>query len=146
VDLKTLRVTQFPGADGLRAPVYSPDRKHLVAIVADGPQAGKLMLFDVDSQRWTPLIEGNLRNTATWPYWSRDSKYVYGQDVAAGAEQPVFRVRISDREVEVIATRKQFVRADVRAFGLTGLTPEGSPLVSLIRAEDEMYAIDVDFP
>jgi hypothetical protein len=80
-----------------------------------------------------------------WSYWSCDSKYVYGQHFR-GTEQPVFRVRVSDRKLEVVATRKQFARADVMAFGLSGLTPDGSPLVSLLRSEDDIYAVDVDFP
>ena len=143
LDLKTRHITQLPGSQGLRAPAYSPDGKY-VAAIAWG--SGRMALFDVHSQRWTRLTKGNLANTSTWSYWSRDSKYVYGQELADSADEPVFRVRISDRKVEVVATRKQFTRADVKAFSLTGLTPDGSPLVSLMRSEDEIYALDVDFP
>jgi Tol biopolymer transport system component/DNA-binding winged helix-turn-helix (wHTH) protein len=142
VDLRTRHITPFPGSVGLRAPVYSPDGKHVAAIA----WGGGLMLFDVHSQRWTHLTEGSFLNTSAWSYWSRDSKYIYGQDVLAGADQPVFRVRISDRKVEVVATRQQFARTDVKEYSLTGLTPDGSPLVSMIRSEDEIYAVDVDLP
>jgi Tol biopolymer transport system component/DNA-binding winged helix-turn-helix (wHTH) protein len=143
IDLRTRHITPFPGSEGLRAPVYSPDGKHVAAIIGSD---GGLMLFNVRSQRWTHLTDGNLLNNSVWSYWSRDSKYIYGQDVLAGADQPVFRVRISDGKVEVIATRQQFARTDVKEYSLTGLTPDGSPLVSMKRSEDEIYALDVDLP
>jgi len=101
------------------------------------------MLFDVQSARWTELARG------TWfyvpPYWSRDGRYVYVQDLA-GVDQPIFRVRISDHKTEVLTTRKQFTRADAAAYSLTGLTPDGSPLASLQRSPGDIYALDVDFP
>jgi Tol biopolymer transport system component/DNA-binding winged helix-turn-helix (wHTH) protein len=142
VDLRTHHITPFPGSVGLRAPVYSPDGKHVAAIA----WGGGLMLFDFHSQRWTQLTEGSFLNNSVWSYWSRDSKYIYGQDVLAGADQPVFRVRISDGKVEVVATRQQFARTDVKSYSLSGLTPDGAPLVSMIRSEDEIYALDVDLP
>jgi Tol biopolymer transport system component len=143
LDLRTRHITPFPGSVGLRAPVYSPDGKYVAAIIGSD---GGLMLFDVHSQRWTHLTDGRLLNNSVWCYWSRDSKYVYGQDVLAGADQPVFRARISDGKIEVVATRQQFVRTDVKEYSLTGLTPDGSPLISMMRSEDEIYAVDVDLP
>jgi hypothetical protein len=101
------------------------------------------MLFDLHLQRWTELAR------ATWfhvpPYWSRDGRYVYAQDLG-GVDQPVFRVRISDHKSEVVTTLKQFARADVTAYSLAGLTPDGEPLASLHRSNSDIYALDVDFP
>jgi hypothetical protein len=34
----------------------------------------------------------------------------------------------------------------VKEYSLAGLTPDGSPLVSMKRSEDEIYALDVDLP
>jgi Tol biopolymer transport system component/DNA-binding winged helix-turn-helix (wHTH) protein len=141
LDLMTHEIAQLPGSDGLRAPAYSPDGKYVAAIV--GVDGRQLMLFDVQSQRWTELARANWFDVP--PFWSRDGKYVYAQELA-GVDQPVLRVRITDRKVEVIANRNQFARADVKAYTLVGLTPDGSPLVSLILSLDEIYALGVDFP
>lgn len=140
LDFTTHEVNQVPGSEGLRAPAYSPDGKEMVAVGTDGR---RLMLFDVQSERWVELARGTWFNVP--PYWSRDGKYVYAQDLA-GVDQPVVRVRVSNRKVEIVATRKQFARSDVKAYSLAGLMPDGSPLVSIILGHDDIYALDVDFP
>ena len=141
LELKTRRVSQFPNSQGLRAPAYSPDGRYVAAISAN--PANRLMLFDVRAQHWTELAH------ATWlyvpPHWSRDSQYVYAQDLG-GIDQPVFRVRISDHKTETVTSLKQFARADATAYSLAGLTPDGSPLASLQRSPSDIYALDVDFP
>jgi hypothetical protein len=34
----------------------------------------------------------------------------------------------------------------VVGYRLTGLTPDDSPLATLIRSNSDLYALDVDFP
>jgi Tol biopolymer transport system component/DNA-binding winged helix-turn-helix (wHTH) protein len=141
LDLRTHEISQLPGSEGLRAPAYSPDEKYVSAVVAaDGSQ---LMLFDVRSERWTELARSKWFGVP--PFWSRDGKYLYVQDLRP-VDQPVLRIRIGDRKMEVVATRKQFTRADVKYYILTGVTPDGFPLVSLILSQDDIYALDVEYP
>jgi len=132
LDLKTRQVFVLPGSQGLRAAAFSPDGRYVAAVSAD--PGNRLMLFDVRSERWTQLAQAN------WfylpPYWSRDSRYVYAQDIES-VDQPVFRVRISDHKQEVVTTLNQFARADVTAYSLAGLTPDGEPLASLIRSSSD---------
>ncbi len=40
----------------------------------------------------------------------------------------------------------QFARADAMGFLLAGMTPEGSPLASLMLSRGDIYELDVDFP
>jgi Tol biopolymer transport system component len=141
LDLKTRQVSALPGSQGLRAPTFSPDGRYVAAMSADPPN--RLMLFDVQSQHWIELARGNVLYLP--PYWSRDGRYVYAQDLA-GTDQPVFRVRISDHKQEVVTTLNQFARADATAYSLAGLTPDGEPLASLLRSTSDIYALDVDFP
>ncbi|HEX4543446.1 MAG TPA: winged helix-turn-helix domain-containing protein [Candidatus Acidoferrum sp.] len=140
IDLKTKQQSLLPGSEGFQEPARSPDGRYVAALANDSES---LMLFDSLSQRWTELAKGL---GLFGPAWSRDSKYVYSQDVSAGSEQPIFRVRISDRKAERIATASQILRADVNRFYFLGLAPDGSPLVTLTHGNSDIYALDVDFP
>lgn len=102
------------------------------------------MLFDYARQRWSKLAEGT-------PYgwgirWSADSQYVYFQRPDENPDQPISRVRISTGTIEQITSARQILRADVLGYTMTGLTPDGSPLASLIHRNSDIYVLDVDLP
>ena len=104
----------------------------------------KLMLFDFARQQWSPLADG-------LPYgwgirWSADSKYVYYQHHYGGEEQPIFRVRVRDRQVEPITSSREILRSDVLSYTMTGLAPDDSPLVSLLRRNSDIYALQLELP
>jgi len=71
---------------------------------------------------------------------------VYYQHIYDGEEQPIFRVRIKDRKVEQITTSRQILRADVLSYSMTGLTPDNSPVASLVRRNSDLYALELDLP
>jgi WD40 repeat protein len=130
----------FPGSEGLQDSAPSPDGRYLAAL---GVDYKSLMLFNFQAGRWAELATGaGLFGLA----WSPDSKYAYSQDLYQGPEQPIFRVRISNRKIERIATSRQILRADVVSFSFLGLAPDGSPLVTLLRSNSDIYALDVYFP
>jgi Tol biopolymer transport system component len=137
LDWKTRRFAELPGSQGLDAESFSPDGKYLAASTID---TTKLMLLDVRTRRWTELARGN---SLYGPHWSRDSAYIYFQDLASGLEQPVLRVHVNDRRSGVVARLQQFARADVMNYSLAGLTPDGSLLASLILGRGDIYALDV---
>jgi serine/threonine protein kinase/Tol biopolymer transport system component len=141
LDLKTRQLSAVPGAEGLFTSAWSPDGRFLAAYAESGR---KLMLFHTQSQQWSELA----RCKQLWGpvLWSRDSKHVYWQDVGEGLSEPIFRVRISDRQIKRVATFEQIPRADVSRFYFAGLAPDGSPLVSLVLSHSDIYALDVDFP
>jgi Tol biopolymer transport system component len=141
LDLNTHRVYPVPGSQGMRGPAVSPDGKHLAATSTDPPD--RLLLYEVQTLRWTELARAKWFHSSI--FWSRDGQYIYAQDLE-GVDQPIYRVRVSDHKMEVIATLKQFSRADATAFFLAGLTPKGEPLASLRRSASDIYALDVDFP
>lgn len=141
LDMKTNRLSVFPGAEVLKASAWSPDGRYLVAQTRDDRS---LMLFDSQSRQWSEFAHGTVLRAPV--LWSRDSKYAYSQDVSEGISQPIFRVRLSDLKIERIATFEQILRADVRNYFLTGLAPDGSPLASLILSHSDIYALDVSFP
>jgi len=137
VDLKTMQLSVFPGAEGLLNPCWSPDGRYLAALAS----GGKLMVFDSRSRGWRELAQGTALRPARW---SRDSKYAYSQDVEGS--QPIFRVRISDRKIEPIVTFEEIQRADVRSYALAAVAPDGSPVVSLVLSHSDIYALDLKFP
>jgi hypothetical protein len=137
LDLKTRRLSVFPGAEALIYPCWSPDGRYLAALAL----GEKLMVFDSRSREWHELAQGTALRPARW---SPDSKYAYSQD--AEGSQPIFRVRISDRKIERITTFDEILRADVRGYALVAVAPDGSPVVSLILSHSDIYALDLKFP
>ena len=138
VDIQNQKVSPLPGAARLFSPRWSPDGKYIAAITNDGQ---KLVLFDLASQHWTDL--------ATMPFgypsWSHDGQYLYF-DKSSNDDPALFRVRISDRKLERVASFKG-VRRFLGQFGSwAGLAPDDSPLLLKDMGSQEVVALDVDFP
>ncbi len=139
LDLNTRQTRIVPGSVGFDGVHWSPDGKYAAA---SDEVRHKLMLFDFARQQWSELADGAAYG---WGIrWSSDSRYVYYQHRVQGEEQPIFRIRVSDREVEQITSARQIPRADVLGYAMTGLTPDGSPLASLIRTNSDVFALDLD--
>ena len=137
LDLKTQRLSVFPGAEALVYARWSPDGRYLAAVARDG----KLMVFDSRSRQWQELAPGTSLRAARW---APDSQYAYSQDVEGS--QPIFRVRISDHRTEPITTFDAIQRAEVRSYSLAAVAPDGSPVVSLVLSNSDIYAVDVKLP
>jgi eukaryotic-like serine/threonine-protein kinase len=133
VDMKSRKVTPVPGSDGLFSARWSPDGRYLVAMPRDST---RLMLFDFKSQKWRDLVEMPIG----YPSWSRDSQYVYFTNLTSTA---IYRVRISDRKVEKIAS---LAGMPLTGSGWMGLAPDDSPMMPLDASIDEIYAIDWTAP
>jgi DNA-binding winged helix-turn-helix (wHTH) protein/Tol biopolymer transport system component len=140
LDLGTRELRRVPGSEGLIWPSWSPDGRYLAAQSQDHQ---KVMLFDFRSQHWREVASGR---ELFGLHWTRDSGYLYFQDLFEGRKQPIFRLRISDGKIGRVTTSERFLRADVTAYSLAGLTPDGSPLASLIRYNDDIYALEVELP
>ena len=82
LDLRTREVSVLPGSEGLWAPRWSKDGRHLIAHRFDFQN---LMLFDFTTRKWEELDRGNLH----FANWSRDGKYVLLR--ALGEERHVSR-------------------------------------------------------
>ncbi len=141
LDLDTRQTRILPDTNNFDGVHWSPDGKYAAA----SDQANrKLMLFEFNRQQWSVLSDGT-------PYgwgirWSSDSRYVYYQHPDQGEEQPIFRVRISDRRIEQITSARQILRADVLGYTMTGLTPDNSPVASLVRRNSDIYVLELDLP
>jgi Tol biopolymer transport system component/DNA-binding winged helix-turn-helix (wHTH) protein len=141
LDMEKRQTRMLPGTMDFDGAHWSPDGRYAAA----SDQANrKLMLYDFNRQQWSELADGAAYG---WGIrWSSDSRYVYYQHTQQGEEQPIFRVRISDRFVEQITSARQILRADVLGYTMTGLTPDNSPLASLVRRNSDVYVLDLDLP
>jgi len=138
--LKTGEIIPLAGSEGLNAQDVSPDGQNVVAFTQND---SRLVLYNLASHRIMELAEGKNFYAA---FWSHDGRYIYFQDLSAGAEEPVSRIRLSDHKIEAIASFSQFNPPDVMAFSFAGLTPDDSPLASVILNRGDIYALNVDFP
>src|SRR5262249_59823126 len=82
--------------------------------------------------------------SVAFPNWSRNGNYVYFH--SSGSDATLYRVRVSNRELEKIVSLRG-IRLTIGAIGTwCGLTPDDSPLVLRDVGTQEIYALDLQFP
>ena len=140
VDLQSHTVTKVAGSDELWSPRWSRDGRHILAL---SRAADQMMLFDVNSQKWTELAKIH----ASYPEWSRDGDYVYFLEQSKNEPATViFRVGIRDRKMEEVASLSNFKQPTVDWGGWAGLAPDDSPILLREAGTPEIYALDWDAP
>lgn len=132
LDLTTHKVTDVPGSSGLYSARWSPDNRHISAFSGDSKT---LLLFDVQSQKWTTLATGSL----SWLNWSHDGKYIYVLDFRG--RSAVLRIGIADKTIEQVADVKDMPTTGRYGTALA-LTPGDSPLLLRDTGSQDVYAVD----
>jgi Tol biopolymer transport system component len=135
LDLRTRQVRMLPGSEGLFSPRWSPDGRYVAAM----PVGGKaLVVFDFTTQQWSQLFD----QPASFPYWSRDTKFIYFQRFDQG-DPAVYRLRMSDRKLERVVSLNNF-RVAAGAWGSWyGLSPDGMPVLLRDVGAQDIYALDL---
>jgi DNA-binding winged helix-turn-helix (wHTH) protein/Tol biopolymer transport system component len=129
--------TPIPGSTGLWTARWSPDGHFLSAVTQDNQT---LRLYDMEKGTWTDLAHVKVNDVV----WSPDSKSIFF-DTSQGVEPTLYRVRMSDRKVEVWASLKNIRRAGFFAPWL-GMAPDGSPMLLEDASIQELYSIEVNLP
>jgi Tol biopolymer transport system component len=149
VDLETKQVSTLPHSEGLFAPAWSPDGRHVVATALDGH---KLMIFDFETGKWSDFagpgigmgFAGACRPLCHNVQWSPDGRHVYVNNLGTQVTE-VLRVAVADRRFERV-----FGLADlgptVKVFDTTGLTPDGSLLLVTRSGTSDVYALEWRVP
>jgi len=132
LDLGTKEIKAVPGSEGLFSPRWSPDGRYLVAITQD---EGKLMLFDIQAQRWKQIADMPVSN----PRWSADSKAIYVQNQVSD-QKPIFRISIPDGRSDQICTLDDFSAHDATDYSFFGLAPGSVPIVRT-RVNGDIYSL-----
>ena len=138
LDLKTRQVSTISGSEGLFSPHWSPDGRYVLAMSLD---SSKLMLFDFSTHKWAELLS----SPAAYPNWSRDGSYIYFSNPFIG-EPALYRVRISDRKLELVTTLSRQRLGWNIAEKWMGLAGDDSPLVLRDTGTEEIYALDWEAP
>jgi len=134
LDLAMQKLSPLPGGENFFSPRWSPDGRYMAAIT---PDSQTLMLLDRTNQRWTELVKMNIG----YPSWSHDGQYLYFDDELT--EDPAFfRVRISDHQLERLASLKDIHRLWGPQSEWSGLGPDDSLLVTRNISSPEIYALD----
>jgi Tol biopolymer transport system component/DNA-binding winged helix-turn-helix (wHTH) protein len=142
LDLETRKLSPVPGGENLFSPRWSPDGRYIAAITTDSQT---LMLFDRTSQHasqhpsqaWTELA----RMGIGYPSWSHDGQYLYFDSIFT--DDPAwFRVRISDHQLERLASLKDIHRLWGQLGEWSGVGPGDSLLVTRDIGSPEIYALD----
>ncbi|HET7893921.1 MAG TPA: hypothetical protein VFL34_20495, partial [Candidatus Sulfotelmatobacter sp.] len=136
LDLATRQISSLPQSQGDFSPRWSPDGRYISAFSADST---RLLLFDVNTQKWSELATGSLG----WLNWSQDGNYVYVLDTLS--KNAVVRIRISDRKIETVADLKAFASAG-RYGGALALTPDDAPLLLRDTGTQDIYSLDWEAP
>ncbi len=132
LDLATQKVSDLPGSQGFFSPRWSPDGRYVSAFSSD---SNRLLLFDLQTQKWTELATGSLG----WLNWSHDGRYVYMLD--SKGKDVVVRIRLSDKKREPVADLKDIVTTG-RYGAALALTPDDSPLLLRDTGTQDVYSVD----
>jgi Tol biopolymer transport system component len=137
LDLRTHKVSIVPGSERLFSPHWSPDGRYIAALRT---RTLGSMLFDFKTQKWTQLESIG----AAFSNWSRNGNYVYF--LSSGSDSAIYRVRISDRNLEKVVSLKG-IRLTIGDVGTwCGLAGDDSPLILRDVGSQEIYALDLQLP
>lgn len=134
VDVRTRKVTPFPGSEGLFSPRWSPDGHYLAALTTDGHSIRR---FDFEKQKWATWFTPREGGVA-WSTWSPDSRDLFflhaeGKD----APQSWWRIALNER-----TPTRVMELPEERAFGAWySLGPDGSAYFTRDLNSYEIYAI-----
>jgi Tol biopolymer transport system component/DNA-binding winged helix-turn-helix (wHTH) protein len=147
MDLKTHAVSAVPGSEGLFSPRWSPDGKTIVALNVG---LNGMMIGDIASRKWSPLLVPLAGSALGWPQWSSDGSLVY-YFRSFQAENAVYSIRIKDRKIEKVADLSGLqTTGSNQTNGADGtwsaVTPDGSPLILRDASLNEIYALDFGAP
>jgi serine/threonine protein kinase/Tol biopolymer transport system component len=138
VDVKSAKATEASAFGSEFGIALSPDGRYIAGTPVDGQ---KLMVFDMAAQKWFDLVKQSVNAVR----WSPDSQYVYF-DTQSNADPAIYRVRVSDKKLETVASLKNLRRVILPFLPWMGLTPDGSPLLMRDTGTQEVYALDFEEP
>jgi Tol biopolymer transport system component len=138
-DLRSRQLSTLPGSIGLTAPRWSPDGRFVVATaLSQGKWSDPAVrIYDFKTGSWSALEKDPIDNK----WWSADGQYFYFDKLLTN-DPAIYRIRLSDRQIERITSLKNVRRAFNEMGWWMGLTPDGSPMALRDASIEEIYALD----
>jgi len=141
LDFKTGKAETIPGSEGLFSPRWSPDGRYIAAL---SPDNTTLKMFDFQTQKWTNwLVE--TAGTVSYPVWSKDSKYIYYDDLVDGDES-IRRVKVGETQPELAFVLGAIDRYPGALGPWTSRAPDGSWMFVRDRSTQEVYQLSMELP
>jgi len=137
--LKSGEVQRVNGTQGLAKAHYSPDGSYLGA---ESDDSSRVMLLDLRTNAWREIRKGKVFGPLAW---SRDSKYLFFQDILE-QDQPIWKIRVQDGQLTKVVDFRNFLEGSAQRCGFEALAPDGSVLVRVTTGDKNVYALDVAFP
>jgi Tol biopolymer transport system component len=137
-DFDTGKTSDIPGSTGLWTARACPTGRYISAVTRDNR---KLVLYAERSAAWTDLAHFADSVIGDNPSWSMDGKFLYF-DAPQSADPAIYRIGISSRRLERVASLKGIQRAGGNMGTWIGLTPDHLPLIVRAAGSDEIYAWD----
>ena len=138
INLQSHVVSRIPGSEEFWSPRWSPSKHYIGAI---SRATDRLMLFDVESKKWSELA----RISVSWLQWSRKGDYIYFVGAQAGRRSGVFRVGVKDRKLKEVVSLNDFRHAP-SDWGWMGLAADDSPIFLRDTTTEDLYALDWEAP
>jgi DNA-binding winged helix-turn-helix (wHTH) protein/Tol biopolymer transport system component len=139
LEVSTGTATKMPGTDGLYSPRSSPDGSMLAALNwrSDSDQ---LTVLRFAAGRWKRTADTT--GFIKWPYWSRDSRFVWYLNAVKGtiARYDV----VHDQHEDVVPIKMEQLTGRVGTW--FALTPTEEPMILRRRDIQQVYALNSNAP
>ena len=138
LDVKAKKITTLPGSEGLFSPRWSPDGRYVAALSRDST---KVMLFDFETKKWSTWFT-EAAGSVSYPVWSKDSKYLYFDDMVTD-EEAIRRVKVGEDHAEGLCVIRHIERY-MGPYGFwAGQAPDGSWMFVRDRSTQEVYSLNL---
>jgi Tol biopolymer transport system component/DNA-binding winged helix-turn-helix (wHTH) protein len=141
MDVDTRKVLTLPGSVGLCAPLWSHDGRYIAA--QPNGDNRRLTVYDLSAGKWSDLgVDLQIGDFE----WSRDSQAIYFLGFPKGQPAGIFKVRLSDHQMEQAASLAHFREAPGMTGNWMGIAPDNSILLVEDVGTQDIYALDVVLP
>jgi len=137
--LKSGQVERVAASEGLAKAHYSPDGRYLGA---ESDDESRVMLLDLRTNSWKEIRKGKVFGPLAW---SRDSKYLFFQDILE-QDQPVWKIKVQDGQLTKVVDFRNLLEGNAQRCGFEALARDGSVLVRVTTGDKNVYALNVTFP